>query len=362
MSICLIKLKNFGLFWSGRAKRMFLAAGLGLVVLGFAASPAPAGELVLDVYKPDKVFAGTTVFVDTIDPTRPVIKEIDMQGRIVWEYVIPTKIVSGGWPSRAADVEWLPQKDHFLFVMPYRGVYEVNRAKQIVWKHETPKISHDCDRLANGNTLYAWAWDTKDDAQVTEIDPAGRVVWQWFAARHLPERWRRRHPGSIDDQGYCHTNGAVRLPNGHTMISMRNFGTLVEVDQAGDIVWHARRLKLVHSPDPLPNGNILLSTHAPQKMLQITRRREVVWEFERDDVATVRYNKMLPGGNIFFAERTKLMEITQDKEIVWQVRKKDVEWDFDERNRMDVERYRRDNQPVPKEQWFYTACRIPAKR
>jgi len=245
--------------------------------------------------------------------------------------------------------------------MPYKGVYEVNRAKKIIWQYETQKISHDADRLANGNTLYTWGWDSKDDAQVTEINPKGNIVWQWFGAKHLQDNWRR-HRRSIEEDGYCHTNGALRLPNGHTLISLRNFSMLVEVNPAGDILWQARRMRYVHSPDPLPNGNILLSMHAPQKMVQINRAGEIVWEFAKDDVATVRYNKLLPNGNIFFAERTKLMEITPDKEIVWQVRKKDVAWEFDERSRIEIESYKRRGLPVPKEQWFYTGYRIPGKK
>jgi len=332
-----------------------------LPFIGFGSPPAGANGRVLDVYQPNKVFPGTTVFVDTIDPLRPRIVEIDMQARPVWEYEIPAEIAGGGRPERAADVEWVPATDTFLFVMPYKGIYEVNRAKKIVWQHETPKVSHDADRLPSGNTLYTWGWDAKDDAQVTEIDPKGKIVWQWFAAKHVQNTWRR-HRRSIEEDGYCHVNGALRLPSGHTIISLRNFSMLVEVNPAGEIVWQARHMRYVHSPDPLPNGNILLSMHAPQKMVQINRAGDIVWEFVKSDVATVRYNKLLPNGNIFFVERTKLMEMTPDKEIVWQVRKKDVEWDFDERRRLDIESYRRRGLPVPKEQWFYTAYRIPGKK
>ena len=230
--------------------------------------------------------------------------------------------------GRGADIEWVPEKDHFLFLMPLRGVYEVNRNKEIVWQYKTSKISHDADRLPNGNTLFVFGQnDTKSDAQVTEVDPAGNIVWQWFGKDHLKDVGG---PHTSED-GFCHTNSVIRLANGNTMISLRNFHMLVEVNKAGEIVWSLRSLKngkilkFLHDPEILPNGNIMLSVHRPQVLIEVTRDGEVLNSFKRPDIRLVRNNHRLPNGNTLIVDCIKIMQVSPTKEIVWQCTKRGVD-------------------------------------
>ena len=57
--------------------------------------------------------------------------EVDISGNVVWEYRIAADVVGGSMPSKGLDLEQLPN-GNILFVMPFKGVYEVNRDKQIV--------------------------------------------------------------------------------------------------------------------------------------------------------------------------------------------------------------------------------------
>ena len=107
-----------------------------------------SGDIKVTVFDHDAVYHGTTIFMDFRDTANPSLVEVDIDGRVTWEYPIPDEAkhprVSGG-----PDVEWLPNGD-ILFVMPYKGVYQV---KEIVWSYETPDASHDAGRLPNGNIL-----------------------------------------------------------------------------------------------------------------------------------------------------------------------------------------------------------------
>jgi hypothetical protein len=291
--------------------------------------PESASEYSIDIYHRDLAFNGTTAFVETKNEAKPHIIEIDMNGKVIWDYKIPSKIVGG--PRHAglgADIEWLPEKDHFLFVMPLRGVYEVNRHKEIVWQYETRKISHDADRLPNGNTLFVFGQsDTRSDAQVTEVDPAGNIVWQWFGKDHLKDVGGPH----TSEGGFCHTNSVIRLPNSNTMISLRNFHMLVEVNKAGEIVWSLRELKngkilkFVHDPEILPNGNIMLSVHRPQVLIEVTRDGEVGNFFKRPDIKLVRNNHRLPNGNTRIVDCVKIIELSPTNEIVWRCTKRGVD-------------------------------------
>lgn len=176
----------------------------------------------------------------------------------------------------------------------------------------------------------AWGWDEKSDAQVKEVNHEGEVVWSWFARDHLDDADNRRGPDSETFDGtYTHTNSVIRLDNGNTLISVRNFNMLVEVDLTGEIVWSLQDVfENPHDPEILPNGNILVGDHArPHKTMEVTRDGEVVWSWSRPVLRAVRYNHLLPNGNILLTDRMNIIEITPGGRIVWQLELLDVEPD-----------------------------------
>ncbi len=317
-------------------------AGLIVIAVSFSATADLSDRYAIDVHKPDKAYGGTTIFGDNSDRKNPVLVEVDMNGRVVWSYDIQTDRRDRGRGDGGMDVEWIPGSDHILFTQR-SGVYEVDRKKKIVWSYKAP-ASHDADRLPNGNTLMAWGWgDDSSDPEVREVDPQGKVVWQWQAAKHLKGEKR-----ILDLEGFTHTNSVIRLANGNTLVSLRNFYMLVEVAPSGQIVWKLPDLITTpHDPEILPNGNILVNTREPQVISEITPGGTVIWQYRpnQQDVNVVRYNHRLPNGNIIFAERTKIVEVTPAKEIVWQLRLKHVGADN-----------------ANKPNWLYKAERIPADR
>lgn len=325
-------------------KRLLIAVAAILLLSGCATDDPVtlSGRYQVEIYNPAKVYGGTTIFGDTSDPANPVIVEVDMAGKVVWSYALPDWMVNTGSPGHAAiDVNWLPEKDTILLGVPYEGIFEVNRAKRIVWSYYRRAVSHDVDRLPNGNTLAAWGMgEDSTDPEAFEIDPSGRMVWEWHAAPHL-RGYRRWFPR----EGYTHTNSVIRLKDGNTLISLRNFFMLVEVNRAGKIVWKLEHLFTTpHDPEELPNGDILVNTRDPEVIREYDRSGRVVWESYPPDALTIRYNHVLPNGNIIFVERRSIVEMTRRGEIVWRLRLEGVGT-----GRNDAPR------------WFYKAERIPLR-
>jgi outer membrane protein assembly factor BamB len=238
-----------------------------------------------------------------------------MQGRIIWEYVLPPNLRQYNNPG--FDVELLPN-DNVLFVLPRHGVYEIDRTGKVVWSYLDDKVSHDADRLPNGNTLVVFGNnDGYHDQQVKEIGPDGRLVWSWRAKDHF---WREPFKG-IFEQGWTHTNAAERLHNGHTLISLRNFNFIAEVDKDGQvlrtigegILWHQ------HDPVMLPNGNVLTANHTRERAVEIDpATNRVVWRFvPHSGEWRVRDADRLPNGNTLITDATKIAEVSPEGEIVW---------------------------------------------
>ncbi|MFC2044040.1 aryl-sulfate sulfotransferase [Chloroflexota bacterium] len=289
-------------------------------------TPMPRGDadsgLQLDVYKTDRAWAGTTLFSDISDSTKPRIIEVNMLGEVIWEYLVPRNLVQ--YTGGGFDTEWLPN-DNILFVLPRKGVYEVNRRGEVVWSYLTGKISHDADRLPNGNTIFVWGFpDKMEDAQVVEVNPKGDTVWTWYARDHFSGP---RYAGIYDD-GFTHTNAVTRLPDGNTLISTRNFNFVVEVDRKGAVVRTIGEGHIYnqHDPEVLANGNVLCSSFRPHKVVEIDPgTNRVVWEFltfPQNQIPNVRDNDRLPNGNTLLCGSAKIAEVTAGGEIVWQVSRK----------------------------------------
>jgi hypothetical protein len=124
--------------------------------------------------------------------------------------------------------------DRFL-VADFNGkrVLEIDRDKRIVWEQPTVGECFDCDRLANGNTIYGCP------NLICEITPDGREVRQWKIGGRL--------------------NGFQVLDDGNLLIANYGENKVQEITPDGKVVW------AFSEPQPsdvfrTPTGETLIST------------------------------------------------------------------------------------------------------
>lgn len=305
---------------------------------------------IVDVIIPEKIAPGTTLVGDLHDLARPRIVEVNMLGEIVWEYNIPNELKDYTNPGFSA----VPlENGNILAAFPRNGVYEINRTtKAIVWKFIDPKASHDAERLANGNTLVVdggYGRDTMEDAQVREINPQGEVVWSWYAK----DEFNRAPYNVITNNEWTHTNAASRLENGNTLVSLRNFNLVAEVDRNGKLVRILGEgvMRQQHDPEELPNGNLLFANPGrPPQAIEINSSGTIVWSYLiLQDIpfasASTRDADRLQNGNTLITAANRLIEVTPQGDIVWQFRLNNLQFASEE---------------DAKARGFYKAIRIPA--
>ena len=304
--------------------------------LNATSTPMPRGtvdaDFQADVYQSDMAWPGTTLLRDNNNTEQPRIIEVNMLGEIIWKYMVPQNLKQ--YTNPGADVELLPNSN-VLFVLPLNGVYEIDRSGKVVWSYLTKKISHDADRLPNGNTIFVFGgFDQKEDAQVTEVNPKGEVVWTWYAKDYF----NKPPYDSISNEGWTHTNAVSRLSNGNTLISLRNFNFIAEVDPQGAVVGTTGEGILLeqHDPEILPNGNILatsLPRGSPHSAVEIDPKAgRIVWEYLIPDRKNwpVRDANRLPNGNTLITGTTEIVEVTPGGGIVWQLSLKGVSFSLQE--------------------------------
>ncbi|MEW5718376.1 MAG: aryl-sulfate sulfotransferase [Chloroflexota bacterium] len=270
----------------------------------------------VDVYDPELAASGTTLFADNHNLAAPRIVEVNLLGEIVWEYRLPENWRQ--YTNPGFDIEPLAN-GNVLFVLPRKGAFEIDRAGKVVWSYATEQISHDADRLPNGNTLVVFgAMDRMNDAQVKEINPRGEIVWAWYAR----DQFNRSPYKEISEEGWTHTNAASRLENGNTLISLRNFHIVVEVDPKGAVIktYGEGLFRYPHDPQALANGNILLANHVdPQRAIEIDPQTgQVVWQFVMPR-QLVRDANRLPNGNTLITGSSAIVEVTRQGKVVWQL-------------------------------------------
>jgi hypothetical protein len=220
---------------------------------------------------------------------RATVSEISPDKKVVWSYESRPK---EGYRGRV-EVHAFQRLDDGLTMIAESGnarIVEVNKEGKIV--HQVPLTVDKPDahrdtrmvrKLKNGHYLVCH----EGDGKVREYDRAGKVVWSYT----LDLGGRPRSPGHGPEGHSTEVYGAIRLPNGNTLIAAGNNNRVLEVNPAGDIVWSIGhdelpgiRLAWVTTLHRLANGNLIVGNcHAgpdnPQ-LFEVTRDKKVVWMFK----------------------------------------------------------------------------------
>jgi hypothetical protein len=236
-------------------------------------------------------------------------------GRIVWSYTNPLR-------GELGDCSRL-QNGNILFSRQF-GASEVTPDKQIVWNYDAPPGTEfhttwpvDRDRvliMQNGDPAKAMILDKKTNRVERSLT--------------LPTR----NPASPHGQ-FRH----VRLtPEGHFLVAHLDLGRVVEYAVDGKELWS------VAAPSAwaavrLRNGHTLISGNQHGYVREVNRAGEVVWEIASRDLPgiplhTVQEVSRLANGNTLinnwvgsvpqtdWPTVVQLIEVTPDKRVVWALR------------------------------------------
>jgi hypothetical protein len=276
------------------------------------------------------------------------IVEVDRAGRVVWEHRLHDGLKLIGEVRKLANgnvlflKSTLPPPDGLL-PTALHYVTEVDRQGNAIRQLEVP-ATHHAELLASGTLLLV------DAARnlVSEIDFAsGRVIWSWNALDHIrpynavtyvgytPEQFPNRaqrnmylefFEGNPLNRGWTHVNSAQRLANGNTILSLRNFDLIVEVDPRGDVVWSygALVLKHQHCAWVLENGHLLITDNGNARIIEVDRATQsIVWEYRqglRFAIQACAYR--LPNGNTFITDsgNQRVLEVDPAGKTLWELK------------------------------------------
>lgn len=232
---------------------------------------------------------------------------ISPAGKILWEYAGATN---------CNDV-WALPNGNLLFNTGH-GVKEVTREKKIVFDYESASEIYACQRLANGNTFIGEC----DAGRLLEVNPAGKIVKELHL---LP---------AGTNGGHAYMRNARRLDNGNYLVAHYGLGVVREYDAAGKIVREIPAAGGPHSAVRLPDGHTLISCAdraGGSRVFEVDTNGQTVWQVQGNELPGVSLKFMaglhrLPNGNTVmanwlghnqFGKAPHLIEVTPDKQVVW---------------------------------------------
>ncbi len=315
-------------------------------------------------YNPQKAHYGYTLF-------SPVggkdVWLIDMEGRFINRWQMPYMPGLHGVILPSGNLLYAGQfKTAVELGLPEEfagigGIFlEVDWDNNLVWKVEVPYQGHDFCPMENGHIMYI-SWEPKgilpDEVaarvkggrpstelegkiwgdRLVEIDREGKVVWEWYAWKHLDPRIDVICPYENRSQ-WPYLNSVWVCRDGNIILSARYISTVLKIDyQTGKVIGRYGKGQVYHQHDcrQLENGNILVfdnGSHRHEYKPSYSRSVEIdprtdkiVWEYKANppsDFYTAHSggNERLPNGNTLIMETDKgrMFEVASDGEIVWE--------------------------------------------
>ena len=185
------------------------------------------------------------------------------------------------------------------------------KAKKDVWSYDSAKQNgnegkpvevHAFQPLGDGRMMIA----ESGPARIIEIDRDGKLLKE--------VKLKIDHPSTHSD-----TRLVRKLANGNYLVSHENDGTVREYDgQTGEVAWEyeiplfGQQTKGGHGPEAFgnhtfacvrfANGNTLISTGNGHSVLEVTPKKEIVWEIHQNvlpniTLAWVTTLEVLPNGH-----------------------------------------------------------------
>jgi len=214
----------------------------GHLLLAVSKNKDYPGGAVVEVTRENQVvfeYRGTQVEVNTAQALpngrillteagpNPRVLEVDRTGKIVVDVPLQAQTTNGHMQTRMT--RQLVNGDYLVPQVMERVVREYTPAGKIVWEYQSPATPKECSpftaiRLPDGHTLVTQTRGTRVD----EVDAGGKMVWELTGA-DLPTALLN------------HPTAAQRLPNGNTVISSYGAGEnqvkLFEVTRDKQVVW-----------------------------------------------------------------------------------------------------------------------------
>ncbi|MBD3188847.1 PQQ-binding-like beta-propeller repeat protein [Candidatus Bathyarchaeota archaeon] len=275
----------------------------------------------------DVPYSGTTI-LDSFHPI-PRIIEVDALNNTIWSIDLPVDDEHNVLSTSIFGTDPMPN-GHVLTCLNQfypnltvvSKIMEIDMHGNVFWQYRDIFASnnwgyviHDVDYILETDTFLIA--DTNRE-KVTEIDRSGKVIWEWDSEDYYYTVGLRNH-----------LNDADRLPNGNTLVSLRNQNLVVEINPDGETVWsvgdpaNSSIIKKQHNPTRLNNNHTIVCDSGNNRIVEFAGNGTMVWStegFTELGLVFPRGAERFPNGNTLITDsfNNRNVEINPAGRIVWE--------------------------------------------
>ena len=267
------------------------ASTLGLALLGFQAKAQPTTSVHHRFLGCD--YEGNKVAI------------VAANGSVEWEFDAQT-------PQDC----WFLPNGHVLFC--YRGgAREVSRDKQVVWEYKAPPQAqcHSCQPLPDGLVLVAECGMSR----LVEVGRDGQV------AREIKVASQAKNMGH-------QFRGTRKTADGHYWVCLMDEKKIVELSSAGTLLREIPVDGFPHAAVKLPDGHLLITLGTAGKVIELDENLKIAWELGENEAPGNPLRlpagcQRLPNGHTiicnylvaaYLGKQPQAFEVTRDKRVVWE--------------------------------------------
>ncbi|MFC7070375.1 aryl-sulfate sulfotransferase [Halobaculum lipolyticum] len=240
----------------------------------------------------------------------------------------------GRWWSY--DVDPLPNGE-LLMATTEPGITVVERIDPAtgenteVTRLQNVEDAHDVDYLGDGEFATVDKGDERN--RVLIYDESGEIVWQWRFDEHT-DRFPRDGGGPYGED-WTHVNDVDQVGDDTLVVSVRNFDQVIAIDRdTKEIEWTLgadddyETLNEQHNPDVIAGENgsfsAIVADSENDRVVEYARTDDGDWErtwvLEGGGLHEPRDADRLPNGNTLVTDRRghRVVEVTPRGEVVWE--------------------------------------------
>jgi hypothetical protein len=230
---------------------------------------------------------------------------VGADGAVEWEFATQT-------PQDC----WLLPNKNILFCYA-NGAREVSPDKQVAWEYKAPAKAqcHSCQPLPDGNVLVA-------ECGMSRIVEAGR---DGQVAKEIKIDSQAKNMGH-------QFRGTRKTPDGHYWVCLMDEKKIVELAADGSLLTTIPVEGFPHAAVKLRNGHLLVTLGETGKVIELDEKQKIVWQLDKEEVPGNPLRlpagcQRLPNGNTivcnylpgpFMGKQPQAFEVTRDKKVVWE--------------------------------------------
>jgi hypothetical protein len=232
--------------------------------------------------------------------------------------IISTKIEKTIFPY---DVK----KQSIWFLSPQVGLTEFNVKGEALQKINFPRASHQVQITPEDTWVIPYSWDTKEDAQVSEIDINGKVLFQWRGKDFVEKSAHANSVAPTQPRSYTATTSAVKTSAGNYYLSMAQKDLIIKINKDGEVLWQQEVSTRPHTLVVKGDTLVGYSARSPNRLILMNDdchcfKEVVIDELIGGKMSTRSLSLQYLGKGLWFTSGVSALYILNDEgKIYWKL-------------------------------------------